>query len=67
MQSASGSRRVVAVGSTYQAKSVVLMDGNVLPGSTVLVEANYVVYVDPKSGKYAELYSWNFIKRIVLV
>ncbi len=55
------------MGSTYQAKTIVLMDGNVLPASTVLVEQNYVVYVDPKTGKYSEIYSWNFIKRIVLV
>ena len=55
------------MGSTYQAKSVVLMDGNVLPASTIVVEQNCVVYVDPKTGKYAEIYSWNFIKRIVLV
>jgi len=55
------------MGSTYQAKSVVLMDGNVLPGSTILIEQNFVVYVDPSTGKYKELYSWNFIKRIVLV
>ena len=58
---------MVAVGSTYQAKSVVLMDGNVLPASTVLVEQNYVIYVDPKTGKYSELHSWASIKRIVLV
>jgi hypothetical protein len=55
------------MGSVYQAKSVVLMDGNVLPASTVLIGENFVVYISPKSGRYSEIYSWNAIKRIVLV
>lgn len=41
-------------------------DGMVLPPSTIVLEQNYVIYIDPKTGKYSRLLSWLHIRTITL-